>query len=198
MKFEIPALNYSYEELSPFISAATVEVHYEKHHQGYIDKLNNSDYVVQNPNESLEDIICSADGDDFNNAAQTWNHNLMWQCINPMGLRKPSDSFLPVIKTHFGSLEQFKRDLSEAAKSQFGSGWAWIVLDENNKLKITKSSNADNPMRDKLKPLFTIDVWEHAYYLDYKNQRGDYLDAVINHLFDWEFLELQYSKHTTK
>lgn len=191
-KFTLPKLPYAQDSLAPHISARTIEFHYGKHHQGYINKLN--DQISKNnvSNKSLEELIVMSAGKPemsgiFNNAAQSWNHTFYWHCLKPNGGGDPSDKLLKMIQSAFGSVEALKKELAAAAGSQFGSGWAWLVAD-GKALKVVKTGNADNPMTSKQKPLLTIDVWEHAYYLDYQNRRADYVKAVLDNLVNWDFV----------
>ena len=184
-------LPYNENSLEPVISAKTISFHYGKHHKGYVYKLNklikNSKYADM----SLEKIISESAGKQdkvalFNNAAQTWNHNFYWRSLSPEGGGKPPAALKQKIDDSFGSLEACKRELANAAVSQFASGWVWLIKD-NDKLRVTSTGNADIPMTQKIKPLITIDVWEHAYYLDYQNRRADYVNSVIEKLINWEF-----------
>lgn len=194
----LPELPYSKDSLEPHISAETLKFHYEKHHAGYVKKLNELIKDSEFADQALENIILGSYNkagkeEIFNNAAQVWNHTFYWNC-----LKKDSDpaseEFADKIKESFGSLEDFKKQIKEAAIKQFGSGWAWLVLNtEDQKLEILKTSNADTPLAHKGKePLFTIDVWEHAYYLDYQNLRPDYVGAVLENLINWDFIETNY------
>ncbi len=189
MAHTLSPLPYDFDALAPHISARTVEIHYTKHHQGYIDKLNSA-----NPKDrSLKEIIATADGALFNNAAQVWNHDFYWKCMNPAGDRSPTKVVADELKEHFGSVEAFKRSFAEAAKGQFGSGWAWLVRNKNGALEVVSTADAENPLRQRLVPLLTIDVWEHAYYLDYQNERGAYVETWLDHLLNWQFLERNLS-----
>lgn len=176
MKFELPPLPYAPEALEPVISAKTISFHYGKHHQAYVNNLNNLIPGTPFENSSLEQIIKEAEGGIFNNGAQVWNHTFYWEGLGGKG-GAPNGKLLEKINEFFGSFENFKTVFADAAAKQFGSGWAWLVADANGKLSITTTSNAGNPMRDGLKPLFTCDVWEHAYYLDFQNRRPDYVKA---------------------
>ena len=186
MPFELPPLPYPKDALQPHISAETLEYHHGKHHATYVNKLN--ELVANKPqaNQSLEQVILSSDGPVFNNAAQVWNHTFYWNCLSPKGGGEPTGDIADAIKRDFGSYEQFVAKFAEAATTQFGSGWAWLVL-ENDKLAITKTSNADLPMKHNQKALLTIDVWEHAYYIDYRNARPKYIEAFRN-LVNWDFV----------
>jgi Fe-Mn family superoxide dismutase len=192
MKFEIPPLPYGKDALQPRIGARTVDIHYEKHHKGYLNKLQNAIEGKPIAEQSLEEIVCNADdGSVFNNAAQVWNHTFYWSSLTPHG-GNPSGALAEAIDRDFGGLDKLQRALAEAASGQFGSGWAWLVANREGRLKVTSSSNAENPLRSGSKPLLTIDVWEHAYYLDYQNERGDYVKAVVEELLNWPFAEKNY------
>lgn len=189
MAHTLSPLPYDFDALAPHISARTVEIHYTKHHQGYVDKLNSAD----TKDRSLKEIIAAADGTLFNNAAQVWNHDFYWQSMAPAGDRSPTKLVADELKQHFGSVEAFKQSFAETAKGQFGSGWAWLVRNKNGELKVLSTSDAENPLRQTLVPLLTIDVWEHAYYLDHQNERGNYVEAWLDHLLNWQFLERNLS-----
>jgi len=188
MSFELPDLPYAKDALEPVISAKTLEYHYGKHHQAYVDKLNKllpgSDFV----NADLETIIKKAKGGIFNNGAQVWNHTFYFTSFSPDPKPEPEGKLRALIDRDFGSLDQFKGAFEKDAAGLFGSGWAWLVIDENEKLSIVQTSNADNPMRDGMKPLLTADVWEHAYYLDYQNKRPEYLSNFWK-VLDWKVIE---------
>jgi len=187
----LPPLPYAENALEPVITAKTLGFHYGKHHKGYVDNLNKLISGTDFSELSLDEIIKSTVGRPertaiFNNAAQTWNHTFYWNSLKPNGGGEPPAVLLQKIVASFGSLDACKKELSSAAVSQFGSGWAWLVLD-GDKLKVIKTANADNPLTMGMKPLLTIDVWEHAYYLDYQNLRVDYANAVLDKLINWEF-----------
>ena len=189
--FTLPPLPYPENALSPAISAQTVGFHYGKHHQGYVNKLN--ELVVGTPlaDQPLEAVIKATAGQAdqaamFNNAAQVWNHTFYWNSLRPQGGGKPSGALAERIEKSFGGFEPFKAEFAKAAASQFGSGWAWLVKD-GDKLIVTRTGNADTPIAHGQKPLLTVDVWEHAYYLDYQNRRADYIAAVLDKLINWEF-----------
>ncbi|NTW16104.1 MAG: superoxide dismutase [Syntrophaceae bacterium] len=192
MAIQLPNLPYPKDALAPYISAQTLEFHHGKHHKAYVDNTNKLIEGTALANEPLETIIRNAAGDVskaglFNNAAQVWNHSFYWQCIKPKGGGMPAGAIADKIKTTWGSFEKFAEEFKNAGVTQFGSGWAWLVLDGNT-LKITKTANADTPIAHGLKPLLTVDVWEHAYYLDYQNRRPDYLTAFIENLISWDFV----------
>jgi len=186
MSFTLPALDYSKDALVPYMSAETFEYHYGKHHQGYISKLNASVDGTKYASMSLEDIILHGEAKDFNNAAQTWNHNFFWKCLKPGGGGAPTGDLAAAIARDFGSFEAFKAQFAATAAGQFGSGWGWLVAD-HGALKITSTSNADLPLKHGQTALFTVDVWEHAYYIDYRNDRAKFIGAVVDHLANWDF-----------
>jgi superoxide dismutase, Fe-Mn family len=187
MAFTLPALPWPKDALGPQISAETIEYHYGKHHQAYLDNLNKLIQGKPEETKSLEEIIlAAAEGPLFNNAAQFWNHTFYWNSMKPQGGGKPTGRLLELTNRDFGSVENLLQQLSEAAVGQFGSGWAWLV-EEGGKLKVTKTSNADLPMRHKQKALLTCDVWEHAYYIDYRNARPKYVEAFLQRLVNWDF-----------
>ncbi|MGD8375614.1 MAG: superoxide dismutase [Acidobacteriota bacterium] len=190
MKLIVPDLPYSKDALEPNISAATVDVHYEKHHKGYLRKLKKAVEGKPDAERDLEDLIRTTSGGLFNNAAQVWNHTFYWNSMSPKGGGKPEGRLLKEIDASFGSFEDFKQQLAEAATGQFGSGWAWLVTD-GKKLRVESTSDADNPLRQGRQPLLALDVWEHAYYLDYKNERNNYVDRFIDNLIHWKFVAEQ-------
>ena len=188
MAFELPALPYEKTALEPEISANTLDFHHGKHHNAYVTNLNNLTKDTPNADASLEAIIKSAPaGGLFNNAAQVWNHSFYWQCIKPGGGGTPSGALLDKINADFGSFEAFVEQFKAAGATQFGSGWAWLVLD-NGTLKVTKTGNADLPLAHGQTALLTMDVWEHAYYLDYQNRRPDYITTFLDKLVNWDFV----------
>ncbi len=187
----LPPLPYAEGALAPAISANTLGVHYGKHHKAYVDNLNKLVAGTELAEMPLEKIVAAAAGKQeraaiFNNAAQAWNHSFYWRCLKPHGGGEPPAALKRLIESSFGDLETCKKKLADAALAQFGSGWAWLVLD-GGKLAVAKTGNADTPIASGKKPILTIDVWEHAYYLDYQNRRADYVKAVIDTLIDWEF-----------
>lgn len=190
MPFHLPELPYAMDALQPHISKETLEYHYGKHHLTYVTNLNN--LLVDNPmaQQSLEHIIMNSEGGLFNNAAQVWNHTFYWHCLSPQGGGEPTGRLLDAIVKSFGSFQAFKEQFSKTALTTFGSGWAWLVMNENGELAITSTSNADTPMRHHQKALLTCDVWEHAYYIDYRNARATYIDHFWN-LVNWTFVEQQ-------
>ncbi len=184
-------LPYGENALEPVITAKTLGFHHGKHHKGYVDNLNKLIAGTEYANLSLEKIITSTVGQAeklaiFNNAAQTWNHTFYWQSLKPQGGGEPPAALKQKIEVYFGSVDACKKELASAAVSQFGSGWAWLVMD-GGVLKVVKTANADIPMTMGFTPLLTIDVWEHAYYLDWQNRRADYVNAVLDKLLNWEF-----------
>ncbi len=185
MPIELPPLPFAKDALEPHISQRTVDIHYEKHHRGYVDKVNKA-LKGKDEKTDLESLIKTANGDLYNHAAQVWNHTFYWNCLNPLGPNEPSQVLKDALCAQFGSVQKFKDELAESAKGEFGSGWAWLVMD-GDKLRVTSSTDAENPIREGMWPLLTIDVWEHAYYLDYQNERGKYVSAVIEHLLNWQF-----------
>jgi Fe-Mn family superoxide dismutase len=186
MAFTLPPLPWSKDALAPHISAETIDFHYGKHHQAYVTNLNKLLEGKPEASKGLEDIILSSDGGVFNNAAQIWNHTFYWNSMKPQGGGKPTGKLLELVNRDFGSADNLLQQLGEAAKTQFGSGWAWLV-DEGGKLKVVKTANADLPMKHNQKALLTCDVWEHAYYIDYRNARPNYVDAFLKNLVNWEF-----------
>ncbi|HQD57610.1 MAG TPA: superoxide dismutase [Candidatus Competibacteraceae bacterium] len=191
--FTLPPLPYPENALSPAISANTVGFHYGKHHQGYVNNLNQLVAGTPLADQSLEAVIKTTTSKPdqvaiFNNAAQVWNHTFYWNSMRPNGGGKPSGALAELIEKSFGDYDKFKAEFAKTATSQFGSGWAWLVKD-GDKLIITKTGNADTPIAHGQQPLLTVDVWEHAYYLDYQNRRADYVAAVLDKLTNWEFAE---------
>ena len=187
MAIEFPALPYASDALEPYISTTTMEFHYGKHHKAYVDNLNKLIAGTPFADLSLEEIIKEPAGNEkfqaiFNNAAQAWNHNFFWHCMSADGGKAPKGVLLKKIEDAFGSYDQFCEDFTNAAVSQFGSGWAWLVEDKDGKLSILKTANADTPLAHGLKALLTVDVWEHAYYLDYQNRRADFVKTFLTHL----------------
>jgi superoxide dismutase, Fe-Mn family len=187
MPFTLPELPYNKDALAPHISAETLEYHHGKHHNAYVTNLNKLLEGKPEANQSLEQVILSSDGGVFNNAAQVWNHTFYWNCMKPNGGGKPTGDLADAITRDFGSYENFREQFSNAAATQFGSGWAWLVLDKD-KLAITKTGNADLPMKHGQKALLTIDVWEHAYYIDFRNARPKYISTFLDSLVNWDFV----------
>ena len=191
MAIQLPALPFEKDALAPYISANTLDFHYGKHHKAYVDNINNLIAGTDLEQADLDTIIKKTVGDTarvgfFNNAAQVWNHTFYWKSLKPNGGGVPKGPVFDKITAAWGSYDKFVQELKTAGTTQFGSGWAWLVMDKGA-LSITKTANADTPFAHGVKPLLTIDVWEHAYYLDYQNRRPDYLTAVIEHLINWDF-----------
>jgi Fe-Mn family superoxide dismutase len=189
--FTLPPLPYSENALAPVISANTLSFHHGKHHKAYVDTLNKLVAGTEYENASLEAIIRGTSGKSdksqiFNNAAQTWNHTFYWNCLKAGGGGRPGGRIAQMIESDLGGYDAFKKEFAQAATTQFGSGWAWLVLDADT-LKLVKTPNAEVPFTKGQRPLLTIDVWEHAYYLDYQNRRPDYANAVIDKLLNWDF-----------
>ena len=187
----LPPLPYAENALEPVISANTINFHYAKHHKGYVDNLNKLIAGTEFAGLPLEKIITETAGKPdkaaiFNNAAQAWNHAFYWRSLSPKGGGEPSADLKQKIEASFGTVDACRKELATAATTQFGSGWAWLALD-GGKLTVIKTGNADSPLAKGMKPLFTIDVWEHAYYLDYQNRRADYVSAVLEKLINWSF-----------
>ena len=193
MAFSLPDLPYAKGALAPYLSQETLEYHHDKHHNAYVTNLNGLIDGTENANKSLEEIILVADGPLFNNAAQVWNHTFYWSCMKPGGGGAPAGDVAKAVDSAFGSLDDFKKELTAAATGQFGSGWAWLVL-ENGALKVTKTGNADLPLKHGQTALLTIDVWEHAYYIDYRNLRPKYVETYLTSLVNWDFVAENYAK----
>lgn len=192
MSVTLPELPFLKNSLEPYISERTLEFHYGKHHNAYVVNCNKLIEGTELQNETLENIIRKTAGDTskvgiFNNAAQVWNHSFYWNCITPKGGGAPTGKIAELITAAFGSFEKFAEEFKNAAATQFGNGWAWLVM-RDNKLQIMKTSNADCPIAHGCKPLLTIDVWEHAYYLDYQNRRPDYIATFVEKLINWKFV----------
>ena len=192
MTFELPSLPYASDALAPYMSAETLDFHHGKHHQTYVTNLNNLVKDSDMQDASLEDIVIKSSKDAsmagiFNNAGQHWNHILFWQCMKPNGGGAMPSELEKRISSDFGSVDQFKEAFVQAGTTQFGSGWAWLAID-NGKLVVTKSANASNPLVEGMKPILGCDVWEHSYYIDYRNKRPDYLKAFLDNLVNWEFV----------
>ena len=193
MTFELPKLDYSNKALSPIMSEETLDLHHGKHHQTYIDKLNGFIKDTDMAEMSLEEIISKSSTDKsmtsiFNNASQHWNHNLFWKCMKPNGGGSIPPNLEKRLISDFGSIEEFKNKFKEAGVNQFGSGWCWLSID-NGKLVVSKTANAGNPLIENMKPILGCDVWEHSYYIDYRNKRPEYLDKFINNLINWDYVE---------
>ena len=189
MEHKLPELPYAKEALVPRMSAETLEYHHDKHHRAYVDNLNKLIAGTEFEKMALEDIIEKASGGVFNNAAQVWNHTFYWNCLSPKGGGTPSGAVASAIEKDFGSFAEFKDRFTHAAVTLFGSGWAWLVENPGGSLAIEATSNAGNPLAQGKKPLLTCDVWEHAYYIDYRNARAKYVEAFWD-LVNWEFVRL--------
>ena len=190
MAFELPELPYARDALAPTISEDTLNYHYGKHHQAYVNKLNDGIEGTEFEGMSLEDIIKKSDGGLFNNAAQVWNHTFYWHSMTPNGGGKPTGKIAELIDRDFGSYDKFVEAFKNKGGSQFGSGWAWLVQKEDGTLDVINTANAHTPVEDEsLTPLLTMDVWEHAYYLDYQNARPSYMNSFLDKLVNWEFAE---------
>ncbi|CAD6510017.1 superoxide dismutase [Candidatus Profftia tarda] len=187
MSFELPELPYKRNALEPYISEETINYHYDKHHGNYVLNLNTLIQGTEFVSKSLEDIIKTATGSTFNNAAQVWNHTFYWHCLSPTGGKIPTGILAEAINKTFSSFELFKVDFIQSAMSNFGSGWTWLVKKDNDCLAIVNTSNAETIITEGQKPLLTIDVWEHAYYIDYRNMRAKYLDNFWS-IVNWEFV----------
>jgi Fe-Mn family superoxide dismutase len=186
VEHKLPELPYAKTALAPHISAETLEYHYGKHHATYVANLNKLIAGTEFADLSLEDIVKKSSGGIFNNSAQVWNHSFYWNCLSPKGGGEPSGALADAIVKNFTSFAAFKEKLTNAAVTQFGSGWAWLVKNPDGSLAVEQTSNAATPLKDGKKPLLTVDVWEHAYYIDYRNARPKYLEAFWN-LVNWEF-----------
>ena len=195
MTFELPSLPYASDALAPYMSSETLDFHHGKHHQTYVTNLNNLVKDTDMQDSSLEEIVVKSSKDPsmagiFNNAGQHWNHILFWQCIKPNGGGSMPSELEGRITSDLGGIDQFKEAFIQAGITQFGSGWAWLAID-NGKLVVTKSPNASNPLVDGMKPILGCDVWEHSYYIDYRNKRPDYLKAFLDSMVNWEFVASQ-------
>jgi len=189
MEFEVLPLPYAKNALVPHLSADTLELHYEKHHKGYMAKLHKAIEGTPAARQSLEDLVRTAEGAIFNNAAQVWNHSFYWLGMHPEGGGAPTGRVREELEKHFGSWDRFTAEFSRVAKETFGSGWTWLAREPAVQQRVISTSNAENPLQKGLTPLLTIDVWEHAYYLDYRNERPRYVDGFLEHLVNWEFVE---------
>lgn len=190
MAFTLPNLPYDMDALEPHVSADTLSYHYDRHHRGYVDKLNKKIEGTPYAELSLEDIIVrareNADIDILNNAAQAWNHDFLWRSMSPNGGKRPEGAMKRLLDGAFKDVDAFKAEFRKKALSLFGSGWTWLVLD-GGKPKILNTTNADSPVGTRMTPLLVLDVWEHAYYLDYQNERAKYVDAFLENLINWDF-----------
>lgn len=191
MKFELPKLPYAHNALEPIISEKTIEFHYGKHFLTYVNNLNKLKEGTKFENADLDTIVKESDGGIFNNAAQVWNHDFYFKSLTPNKGTKPSDKLMKAIEKEWNSFDNFKKEFEAAGVSLFGSGWAWLVSDSSGKLSIVKESNAGNPITKGLTPLMTMDVWEHAYYLDFQNRRADHLTALWD-ILNWDEISKRY------
>jgi Fe-Mn family superoxide dismutase len=191
MTYELPALPYAKDALAPVISAETIDYHYGKHHQAYVTNLNNLVPGTEHEGKSLEELIHSTSGGLFNNAAQVWNHTFYWNGLSPDGGGEPAGAVGDAIVHAFGSFDAFKEQFIKSAIGNFGSGWTWLVKNADGDLEIVNTDDAETPLTDGKTPLLTIDVWEHAYYIDYRNARPKYLDEIWK-IVNWDFVEANY------
>lgn len=191
MKHELPPLPYAMDALAPHISKETLEFHYGKHHQGYVDKLNAGIKDTEFENTTLDDIVRKATGGLFNNAAQVWNHTFYWNSMSPSGGGKPAGKLAAAIDLSFGSFDKFRAEFSAKAAGLFGSGWTWLAKKEDGSLTLMNAQNAETPLRTGETAILTCDVWEHAYYIDYRNARPQYIEAFWK-LVNWEFATRQF------
>lgn len=197
MGYQLPELPYEYTALEPHISKSTLEFHHDKHHAAYVTNYNNAVAGTDMDSQTIEEVITTIAGDAskaglFNNAAQSWNHSFYWNCMKPNGGGQPTGALADKINEDFGSFEKFVEAFKAAGATQFGSGWAWLVLD-NGTLKVTKTGNAGTPLTEGQIPLLTMDVWEHAYYLDYQNKRPAYMDTFMASLVNWDFVAANFA-----
>ncbi len=192
MAFTLPDLPYAKGALAPYLSEETLEYHHGKHHNAYVTNLNGLIEGTDLAASTLEEIILASDGGVFNNAAQVWNHSFYWKCMKPGGGGAPSGELAKAMDEAFGSYEAFAKEFTQAAVTQFGSGWAWLVV-EGGSLKIVKTGNADLPLKHGQTALLTVDVWEHAYYIDYRNLRPKYVETFLSNLVDWDFVAANYA-----
>jgi superoxide dismutase, Fe-Mn family len=191
MAYELPPLPYAYDALEPYVSKSTLEFHHDKHHAAYVNKYNEMVQGTEFESKPIEDVIKAIAGNPdkqgmFNNGAQAWNHTFYWNSMKPNGGGTPTGDLAAKIDADFGGFDKFAEEFKNAGATQFGSGWAWLVLD-NGTLKVVKTPNADNPLTKGQVPLLTMDVWEHAYYLDYQNSRPNYMDAFLKNVVNWDF-----------
>jgi Fe-Mn family superoxide dismutase len=190
MAFELPALPWAEDALAPHISAETIQYHHGKHHQKYVDTLNELTSGTGDADKSLEDLITSSEGKLFNQAAQVWNHTFYWNSMAPGGGGQPTGAAADAINSAFGSYDAFREKFAGEAGAHFGSGWAWLV-DDGSGLSVVSTHDADNPLTHSQKPLLTCDVWEHAYYIDYRNARPKYLEVFLDSLVNWDWVNQQ-------
>jgi Fe-Mn family superoxide dismutase len=195
MKFELAPLPYAKDALAPYISAETLDIHYERHHRGYLEKLEQAIAGTSRAKATLDHLVWETDGDIFNFAAQVWNHTFYFDGMRQAGGGRPTALLAATIERDVGSYEKLRRALAEAANEQFGSGWAWLALDERGRLQVLATADADNPLRHGMKPLLAIDVWEHAYYLDYQSERTVYVESFLEYLIDWERVARRFDEY---
>jgi Fe-Mn family superoxide dismutase len=186
MQHQLPDLPYAIDALEPHISAETLEFHHGKHHRTYVTKLNEMIAGTEHENLPLEEVVRTASGGVFNNAAQIWNHTFYWNCLSPTGGGAPTGKIAEAIEARWGSFDKFKEEMTQSALTNFGSGWTWLVRNQQGELEVVNTANAGNPLTDGKTPILTIDVWEHAYYIDYRNARPQYLEAYWQ-LVNWDF-----------
>ena len=191
MSFELPKLPYKLDALVPYISEETLDYHYGKHHQTYVNNLNGLVPGTEFEKATLETIVKTAEGGIFNNGAQVWNHTFYFETFSPKGKRIPDGVIADAIKASFGSFDNFKEQFNKSSATLFGAGWTWLAKKDDGSLQIIPESNAGNPLRKGLKPLMTIDVWEHAYYIDYRNKRPDYIKSFWE-ILDWDVIAMRY------
>jgi Fe-Mn family superoxide dismutase len=187
MPFELPPLPYAKDALAPHLSVEHFDFHHGKHHKAYLDKLNELTAGKPEEKKSLEELVKTTEGVLFNQAAQVWNHTFYWNSMKPKGGGAPSGALADAIKRDFGSFDDFKKKFTEAGMTQFGSGWAWLVKGADGKLKVSKTANAECPLKQGDKPIICCDVWEHAYYIDYRNARAKFLEVFLSNLVNWDF-----------
>ena len=192
MEHKLPPLPYAMDALEPAMSSETLEFHYGKHHRAYVKELNNLIKGTEFDNATLEEIIRKSSGPLFNNAAQTWNHTFFWNCMSPQGGSKPTGALAQAVNQTWGSYAAFKTEFTKSAVENFGSGWTWLVKGPNG-VRIVNTDDADNPLKTHDKPLLTLDVWEHAYYIDYRNARQKFVDAFLRNLVNWNFASRNYA-----
>ena len=192
MAFQQPELPYALDALAPFLSEEQMDFHYNKHHAGYFTNLNKLVEGTPQAEMSLRDLVIASEGGVFNNAAQAWNHTFFWNCMAPGGGGEPGGELAEAIRRDFGSLEEFREQFSNAAVTLFGSGWAWLAKGQDGKLSITQGSNADVPLKQQLEPILTVDVWEHAYYVDYRNRRADFVQGFWD-VVNWDFAQKTFA-----
>jgi superoxide dismutase, Fe-Mn family len=199
MKFELPPLPYEKDELEPHIGAETLEYHYEKHHRGYLKKLQKAIEGTPQAGQDLDAIVRGSEGSVFDNAAQVWNHTFYWRSMRPQGGGEPGKAMRAALEAAFGSMDAFRSKFIEVAKGQFGSGYVWLCRrPRDGRLLVYATHDAHNPLVDDLQPLLTADLWEHAYYLDYRNDRGRYVQTFLDHVVDWNFAQRNWERGAEK